>query len=173
MIELPYVDRQKRILVRAIEVGLFLPLGLFFLLCIYYKYEKTILEQLFGFENYWRTIGWIGLPVVAVLYVILGRIILTNNGIIKISTDKLVLSKKGHIETFYTSRISKIRLIKDIPYRSDKRTDSQKASRLIFNYQGEVIDVEFKTDKSSEIEQLGIISNHWKNIISEYIESYK
>lgn len=173
MIELPYVDRNKRIMVRAIEVGLCLPLGLFFLLCIYYKYDETILEQLFGLESYWRTIGWIGLPIVIILYVILGRIILTKNGDIKISADKIELSKKGHTETFYTSGISKMTLIKDIPYRSDDRSDSQKASRLIFNYQGLEIDIEFKTYKISEIEELGVISNHWKDIIKDYNETYK
>lgn len=173
MIELPYVDRKKRLTVRFVEVAILIPLGVFFLMCGYVKYDETIAEQLFGFERYWRTIGWIGVAIAFILYVTLARIVLYKKGTVKIGTDKIEVSTRNGSLAYETSRITNLTFTKDIPYETDERTDSQKASRLTFNYQGRTIDLELRTYHKSDFDQLLPISKHWRENIQEYRETYK
>ncbi|MEQ8713467.1 MAG: hypothetical protein RIC80_10635 [Cyclobacteriaceae bacterium] len=173
VIELPYVDRKKRLTVRFVEVAILIPLGIFFLACGYAKYDETIAEQLFGFERYWRTIGWIGVAIVFILYVTLARIVLYKKGTVKIGTDKIVVSTRNGSLTYETTRMTNLTFTKDIPYETDERTDSQKASRLTFNYQGRTIDLELRTYYKSDFDQLLPISKYWRENVQDYKETYK
>ena len=155
-----------------VELIILIPAGIFFLLCAYAKYDETLMEQFFGFEHYWRTIGWIGAPTSGILYIVLSRLTLYGAGTVKIGTDKIEISSKSNFESYDVSRITDLTFKKDIPHQTDERTDSQKASRLTFNYQGRTVDLELRTFKKADFEQLIPITKHWRDNIKGYRETY-
>lgn len=147
---------------------------MFFLFSAYTgRYDETLTEQWFDFPRYWRTIGWVGFAITGILYIVLARLTLYNNGRVRISAEKIELVDKQQFKTFETSRIKNLVFTKDIPYKTDERNDSQRASRLKFEYQGRTVDLEIRTRLKSDFEQLLPISKLWQQNIAGYREEYK
>ena len=171
-VTLDYINRSKRLWTRVLQVVI-LGLLAFSLAAIYVKYEGegTLLEDLFGFERYWRTIGWVGLPVSFVLYLFIDHLIKYKRGKVLLSEDKIVLTEKHRRGTFHTSQIDSMRVIKDLPYEGDERTDTQKASRLIFYMDNRRYDLELSTPHKADIDNLRPVLHHWKHVLKDYKET--
>ena len=172
MIELKYIDRRKRRILRTLQLSVFGPFQIFFLTCIYAKYGQTLPEQFLGLETYWRTIGWFGLITFFVLDLFLWKFMIDKNGKIRFSESKIEVESKRHFESYSIAHIEDLVLSKDVPYKNDERSISQKASRINFNYLGEKIDLEFRMDKKSDFEAFLAISEFWKSRIAGYKVKY-
>ena len=172
MTEFQYIDRNKRLTVRSIEF-LFGSLAFFFLGCIYRKYESTLYEDLLGFEEYWRIVGWIGLPISFLMYLVTQKILPFRNGKVILSEDKIELQSKGSKSTFQINNIDKMIVSVDVPYEGDERLDSQKGSRLRFSSSNQKYDLEVSTRTKDELDDFGNYVNNWKGRIKEFKKEYK
>lgn len=172
MTELQYIDRNKRLTVRLIEI-VFASLSFFFLGCIYRKYDSTIYEDLLGFEEYWRTIGWIGLPISFLMYLFTQKILPFRNGKVILADDKIELLTKTSKSTFQISNIDNMIVSVDVPYEGDERLNSQKASRLRFSSFSRKYDLEVSTRTKDELDNFGNYVNNWKGKIKEFKKEYQ
>ena len=135
--------------------------------------SSTIFEDLFGFERYWRTIGWIGLPISCIMYLFTQKIIKFRNGIIILDDSKIELRAKARTSTFQVSNIDKMVISVDVPYEGDDRMDSQKGSRLRFSSFNRKYDLEVSTRTKDELDSFGDYINIWKEKITDLKKEYK
>lgn len=173
-IELEYINRKKRHAIKYLELGILPPLALFFYAAAYAgEYDETLAEQWFDFPEYWRGIGWIGLAITVLVYSTLGPVLLSKNGKVCLSEEKIELIRSGENQTFETSKITDLIFTKDLPQEDDERNESRKASRLTFNYQGRKVDLELRILDKSESDQLHPISKYWRANVKGYREKYR
>lgn len=172
MTEFQFIDRKKRLIVRFIEI-IFFSLSMFFIGFVARKYEKTLFENLFEIEKYWRTIGWIGIPISFLMYLFTQKIIKFRNGRLFLNDDRIELVTNNRKSTFLISNIDKMIISVDVPYDGDDRMDSQKASRLRFSSFNQKYDLEVSTRTKDELDNFGTYANNWKEKISNYKKEYK
>ncbi|MDN5211939.1 hypothetical protein QQ020_07745 [Fulvivirgaceae bacterium BMA12] len=171
-VEFDYVNRQKRLWTRVTEI-VFIGIIIFFYLCLRVKNGSTIVEEIFGVEKYWRTIGWFGIPTSFVLFLIIRQLTKFKNGKIILGSDKIELMIKGRQTTFYISQIDSMTVTKDIPHEDDSRFGSQKASRLTFSIDNRTYDLELSTPNNRDFDNLRPILKHWKDQLKGYKETYR
>lgn len=148
----------------------------FFIVCFYTGKSgsnTTLLERFFETDQYWRTIGYIGFPITFILLFIVPKIMLRKTGVLKVSYDKIELSDKGRNLVYHISSISEMTFTKDVPFKGDSRSRSQRAGRLQFTYGKEKCDFEFNPKTENDYKDLIPATQYWKENINGFKVKYK
>ena len=160
------IDRNKRLTNYYIQIGIFLPVGIFFLLCFYQgrnsTHDETLMEQLFNFPYYWRYIGFLGVILITLASLFLHRIVPYKIGEVVLSPKTLTVKENIKFQEFHVSNMKELVVKKDLPHEGDTRIDSKSASRVSFKIGNHKYDIEMKILNQEEVEGLRNILEQWK-----------
>lgn len=174
--EFEYIDRNRRLTARVLRF-VFYVLAFVFLFVFwgYSKYStknETVFENLFSISKSWRIVGWIGFPLLILLNLYIPRLINYRKGRVILSKHQIEVFRRNTNHVFLINQIEKLKLIKDVPYKGDERSGTEKASRILFKSQGVKFDFEINIQSKTEFEDLIPIFKHWEKEISNYKVEY-
>nr|WP_319401859.1 hypothetical protein [uncultured Carboxylicivirga sp.] len=173
-----YIDRKRRLTARLLQVTSLVLTFIFFFLFqwIYIEYgEKdiTVFEWLFGINEIWRVVGWIGFLISFVVFISIPRLVPFRNGQIYLSKEKIEVISKKINQSFEIRLIEELKVIKDLPYEGDERYETEVATQIIFCIQNLKYDFEIEIFSLKDFENLTPIFKHWQDVIKLYKVEYK
>ena len=174
--EFEYIDRNKRLTARVLKLVFYVMAFVFlFVFWGYSKYStknETVFENLFSISKSLRIVGWIGFPLSILLNLYISRFISYKVGRVILSKHQIEVFNRNINHVFLINQIEELKLIKDIPYKGDERSETEKASRILFKSQGVKFDFEINIQSKAEFEDLSPIFKHWEKEISDYKVEY-
>lgn len=139
----------------------------------YHKYGTTIWEDMFDISTEWRSMFIVGLPVSFALFLFMGKIIKYKNGQLIITINHIMLSASNKYLVVPYHEVLSMVLIKDVPFRDDDRTDSQKATTMVINTTKGKKEIEIELNDRQTLERLNHAIEVIKPIVRKLRVEYK